>query len=427
MNHKEILQEMKQSTWQGGSFDLKAMERCLDHLEHPEMGHQYVHITGTNGKGSVSALLYEILQESGYKIGFFSSPAITGFSEQIQYNKEKISSEEIEKYGQKVLDISKIMGIEGGSAPSEFEMTFAIALLFFQEKKPDLIIVEVGLGGRLDATNVIPSPKVAVMTSIGMDHCNILGDNLSAITKEKAGIFKKNSKVALYRQGEEVTQMVRSICDELELPLSISCPDDCTILSQSLEGQVIQRKEMDFHLKLLGNHQKENFALVLTVLQLLEEDGFVCPWSWIQRACEKVEWPCRLEVISKNPPLILDGAHNPEGILALENALESLFPGKSIVFVLGMLADKDYDTMLSQLEPLAKKFITLTTPNPRGLTAQGLKDLIPTDKEVIAMNEISDFVRFYQNLELSDDVYCAVGSLYMVGTLRNLLFNEENE
>lgn len=419
----EVLAKIKESTWTGGNFGLDGMTSLMAYLGHPEKKLRYVHVTGTNGKGSVSSLLQETLRHAGYHVGFFSSPPLFSFSEQIKVGQTDIPMDAIGTLGTYILEVCQNMIQDGLPHPSEFEFTFALALLYFIEEKVELAVVEVGLGGRLDATNVIPSPEVAVFTAISLEHCAILGDTVPSIAKEKGGIIKEGCHVVLYAQAPDVTSVISQLCEEKNVPLTLSNPSAITLLTETIHEQTFEVLGHCYSLPLLGAHQRNNFAVVLATLDVLRGCGFSTTVTHLQSACQRIQWAGRCEVVQEKPLILLDGGHNPQGVAALVTTIRSLFPNQSFLFILGMLRDKPYDEMLSLLLPVAKEIVTLTPPNVRGLPAVELAKTIESMSScpVTALHSVSDALSWVAQKATDDDVVVGLGSLYLIGELRHAL------
>lgn len=427
MNPEEVLSQFKLQTWTGGSFNLEPITFLMEELGSPQKELKYIHVTGTNGKGSTCAMLHRILVENNYTTGLFTSPALWDFREQIQVNHQLISLEKLGKLGSMVLEARRRMEDKKLPLPSQFEMTFALAILHFLHENVDICVIEVGLGGRLDATNVIPSPLVAVIGSISLDHTNLLGNNLIDIALEKSGIIKEGCKVALYQQGDSVTSWIQDVCGKKNVTCNISQPSKITKISQDKQGQRLEIGGEQYHLSLLGDHQIENLAVVLEVLSLLEEDNFSFSLEMTKKALSEIQWKGRFEYVGRNPDFILDGGHNVDGISATISTLMALYPNQKFRFLLGILEEKNFSEVLDLLAPLAHSFVTVTAPNPRAITGEKLTEYIKThwNCPVSSAQNLEEALILLKKEVAPQDVLVALGSLYMIGPLREQIFKED--
>lgn len=426
MTTEEVLHEFKKYQWTGGSFGLEPMVLLLEELGNPQQNLKYVHVTGTNGKGSTCAMLHHILQENGYKTGLFTSPALFDFREQMRVNDQLITSDILASLGTQVIKASQRLEEQNRPTPSEFEMTFAVSLLYFLAEKVDICVIEVGLGGEMDATNVIPAPLVAVIGSISLDHTSILGNTLEEIAMVKSGIIKEGCSVALYAQNDSVMNIISSVCNEKHIPWRISKPGDFRKQSVTKTGQVLENEGETYNFSLLGDHQVENLALVFQVLSLLAHRGFSFTIRNTKKALSEVKWSGRFEYVEHSPDFILDGGHNFDGISATISTLTQCYPNKKFHFLIAMLQEKNFPQVLDCLAPLAHSFVTVTAPNPRALTATELEAYIKNhcDCPVISAKNLEEALFLLKKGTSSDDILVALGSLYMIGPLRTLILGE---
>lgn len=402
-------------------FNLNAIRALLARLGDPQKDLRFVHVAGTNGKGSTTAFLSAVLQEAGLRVGLYTSPYLERFTERIRIGDREISEEDLGRHAGTVRDAVEEMRKDGLDLPSEFELVCAMAFLWFREQAPDLVVLEVGLGGRLDATNVIDCPDLAVITSIGMDHMETLGDTLPRIAWEKAGIIKPGGHVIVLPQNDAVDAVFQTVCLERKavlhtaaLPVRTARPD--------LAGQCFDLPGLPgLHISLPGTYQMENAALAAQAALLLKDMGWPVTEQAVRAGLDKARWPGRFELLRTDPAVLIDGAHNADGAQALRASLEACFPGKRIVFIAGVLADKAYDAMLTAVFPLADRFYTVTPPTPRALSAGALADcLSDLGAAAFPCGSVEEAVSRAVDYAGRDGVVCAFGSLYYIGQVRAL-------
>lgn len=345
----------------------------LEQLGHPERGLPLIHIAGTNGKGSVSAFLCSILKEAGLKAGMFTSPHLVDFRERIQINRKLISKEEFTRLGNLLLEQ------DFGVKPAMSDYCLAMALLYFKEQQCDVVILETGLGGRLDATNAVGIPIVSVITKIGFDHTAILGDTLEKIAGEKAGIIKSGTRLICESQESEVEEVFYQAAKEAGVK-SIEIIDKNEIQIKGQQTFCAYGYE-DLRIKMLGLHQFENAAAAILAAQAFWEEKYGKEGKneleqAVRNGVEKAEWAGRMQVLSEEPFFMVDGAHNSNGIAALCKSLRALFPGEKFHFLMGVLADKDYEEMIQKLLPLALDFTTVTAAHAGSVEAEKLAEYV---------------------------------------------------
>lgn len=385
-------------------------------LGNPQIGQNFIHVAGTNGKGSTCAMLAKILQCAGFKVGLYTSPHLARYEERIQINGKEISQDEWNAL--KGIVDEKAVGLE----TVEFDRMTAMAFLKFKEENCDLVVLEVGLGGRFDATNVIENPLVSVIATIGLEHTEILGNTISQIAFEKAGIIKELCPTVVSYQTKEALDVFKKIAEEKNSAITITDPSKETLHSLSLEGQVISYKEhRGIRLNLLGSYQYKNVALVLDTIDVLRKQYDISEDA-VKEGLSKVTWPGRFEVLRKSPLVILDGAHNPNGVEELTECIKAYIPKKKIHFVMGVLADKDYEEMLNLIAPYAKKFTLVTPDSKRALSASNLEQIIKQKYSVeteIAENVSAGVLSATTHQGFKTPVVI-FGSLYQVAEVRKL-------
>lgn len=420
MTGQEAIALIHERAWTGRKPGLERTQALLAALGNPEQKLRFVHITGTNGKGSTAAMVASILSCAGIRTGLYTSPHLYQFYERMQVNGVPISDEDLGRLTQQVLEAAEGMD----DPPTEFELMTAVGMAYFLEQGCDLVVLEVGLGGRLDSTNVIPAPEVAVLTNIGLEHTKELGNTLALIATEKAGILKPGCRCVLYAQGEEASQVVRDSCRAQNIPLRETAPETLEVLSSGLEGQTFRyRGKGPYHLNLLGQYQLANAMTALDTVQALREAGWSIPEEAVVQGLAQARWPGRLELVRRSPDVIVDGGHNPQCVDALVSALEPLYPDKKLIFLAGVLADKDWQAMFRRVLPLAKAFVVVTPDSPRALPAPELGAWLRQVSQVPV--SVQDSLDAGVDAALAqagpDDVVCAWGSLYSVGEIRHHL------
>ena len=419
MNVSEAITYIESVSWKGSRPGLERVRELLDRLGCPEKQLKYVHIAGTNGKGSTAAMTASILEKAGYKTGLYTSPHIYRFHERIRVGGVDISDEDLAATTEYVKPFAEAMA----DHPTEFELVFCIALEYFKRRGCHIVVTEVGMGGEMDATNVIPAPEVAVITNIGLDHTDYLGNTLEEIARTKAGIFKENGSAVVYRGTEGVEAVFEEVCKEKHVSLKKADFAGLTLRSHGLEGQVFDcgaRKNL--HLPLLGDHQLHNAAVVLGIADTLIEKGWNITEQNIYDGMAAVSWPGRFDIVSRDPLFIIDGGHNPQCLEALVKNIQDYLPGKKIIALTGVLADKDYGDMYRPVMPLVEQFVCITPDNPRRLLAADLAVYLQ-EKGAKATACESTTAGVIRAMELAgkDGVVLCFGSLYSIGAIHDAL------
>ena len=416
MTGQEAIAYIHSYNWEKHEPGLRRIRALLHALGDPQRGLKFVHVAGTNGKGSTCACLASVLRAAGYRVGLNTSPYLVTFHERIQVDGEMISDEALAALTERVRPAAEAMA----EHPTEFELITAIALLYFREQACDIVVLEVGLGGALDASNVIDVPEVAVLTAMGMDHTALLGPTLTDIASAKAGIIKLGGDVVSYGGCPEADAVFHRTCAAQGARLTEVDFSRLTRRSLTLQGSVFDFAPYQaLELPLAGAYQLSNAATAITALEVLREKGWSISEDAIRRGLAAVRWPGRFEVLRQSPVFLLDGAHNAHGIAAAAESLKALFPRQKLVFLLGILADKDVEHMLDLLAPLAARVFTVRPDSPRALTAEALCHLL-TDRGVPAQvcGCVDDGVRAAIRAAGPDGAVCALGSLYFSGDVR---------
>lgn len=414
MSITETLSYIHSVSWLGTIPGLERERELLKRLGNPERALKFVHIAGTNGKGSTAAMLASVLRQAGYRTGLYTSPYIVRFNERMQVNGIEISDAQLCALTEVVRPHADAMA----EHPSEFELITALAFEYFRRERCDIVVCEVGMGGDWDATNVIENTECAVITNIGLDHTQFLGDTVEAIARTKAGIIKPGRPCVLYHQQPSVEAVIAQACREKGAPLRVADFDALRPLSASLEGQRFDWGSLkDIVLPLLGAHQLNNAATALTAVDVLRGRGWSIPEDAVRRGLSEVRWPGRFQVLKKKPLFIADGGHNPQCLAALESALREYLPGRQLVFLCGCMADKDYGDMFRRLSPFARAFVTVTPDNPRALPAAELSAFIERTLGLPATpcDTVAGGVEAAIDMAGPDGAVCACGSLYMLG------------
>lgn len=418
----------------GMVLGLDRMEELLRRLGNPQDDLKVIHVAGTNGKGSVSKYLEEGLSACGYKMGLYTSPYIKTFNERIRYDGADISDEDLEYYGQKVVSAAEAMVADGLDSPTEFEVVTAIAFLYFADRQADITILEVGLGGIGDSTNVVKSPLASVITSISYDHMAQLGSSLAEIAVNKAGIIKTGCPVIANVPQRDAAKIIARkayamgsrLYDISGIRAAVS---DETPFSQKVSMELYEKSYSDVEISMVGRHQAENLKTALATLEILRKSGAVkLDREALYEGLKRARQPGRFEVISEDPLVIIDGAHNEAGAQALQETMAQHFAGKKILLVAGILADKEIDSIVKFLTKITDHIIVTEPDNPRKLAAEKLAEHVADFG--VAAEAVSDVeAAVHRAKELADgyDVILFAGSLYLIGDVRRLWRNERGE
>lgn len=418
----------------GMVLGLDRMEELLRRLGNPQDDLKVIHVAGTNGKGSVSKYLEEGLSACGYKMGLYTSPYIETFNERIRYDGADISDEDLEYYGQKVVSAAEAMVADGLDSPTEFEVVTAIAFLYFAGRQADITILEVGLGGIGDSTNVVKNPLASVITSISYDHMAQLGSSLAEIAVNKAGIIKTGCPVIANVPQRDAAKIIARKAYAMGSRLyDISgihaAVFDETPFSQKVSMELYEKSYSDVEISMVGRHQAENLKTALATLEILRKSGAVkLDREALYEGLKRARQPGRFEVISEDPLVIIDGAHNEAGAQALQETMAQHFAGKKILLVAGILADKEIDSIVKFLTRITDHIIVTEPDNPRKLAAEKLAEHVADFG--VAAEAVSDVeAAVHRAKELADgyDVILFAGSLYLIGDVRRLWRNERGE
>lgn len=421
MNYNEALEFIHSRMKFGSQPGMERITALCDAFNNPQDKLKFVHVAGTNGKGSTCTMISNMLVAAGYKVGLFTSPFVVDFRERIQVNSEMIPKEAFAKIVERivpVIDDLKNKNIE----PTEFEIITAVAFLYFLEENCDIVVLEVGLGGTLDSTNIIKKSEVSVITSISMDHTDILGDTLLEIAAHKCGIFKEGGNVVGYPQPDfTVERFIKEKAKEAGCSYTHSDLARIRLVREEFDGSTIIYAGCTFKIPLSGKHQIYNFSTAISAINVLKNNGWNVSAKNMIDGISALKMPARVEIVSEDPLVIIDGGHNAEGIDALCYTLKKYYSDKKIIAVFGMMKDKNYGYCAEKLAPLCEKIYTTTVSNPRSLTAKELADELK--KHGFKAKPIDDCEKAYEKaLKKADknSVVLVCGSLYLASDIKKL-------
>lgn len=403
-----------------GEFTLEPLKELLRRLGDPQDRLTYVHIGGTNGKGSTLAFVSTILKEAGYRVGRYISPTIFSYRERIQVNEQYISREDLVRLTERIRAVGQEMLAEGLKHPTMFEAETALAFLYFLEQRCDLVVLEVGRGGQTDATNVISRAAVTVLTSISMDHMGFLGNTLGEIARNKAGIIKPGCTVVTFKQEPEAEAEIMKKAEELHCPVVTVDPALAVNRERGLFRQVFDYKERtQVEIALSGEYQFSNGALALEVIDVLKKKGYQIPEEAVREGMRRTVWNGRFTVVARDPYVIVDGAHNRDAAQKLQETIEKYLGGRRLIYIMGVLADKEYEIVVQKTVPYAAEVITVMTPdNPRALPAEALaKTVAKYNSHVQAAGSLTEAVERAYELADKEDVILIFGSLSYLGEI----------
>ncbi len=417
-SYEDALEFVHGSLKLGSKLGLTNIKELLNRLGRPQDKLKFIHIAGTNGKGTVTSSLAAVLTAAGYRTGAYTSPFVYRFNERIQIDGIEVSDESLARNAFLVKEACAAMVCDGHAHPTEFEIVTAIGLLCFAEAECAYVALEVGLGGRLDATNAIENPLCTAICCIGFDHMQYLGNTIEEIAAEKCGILKENVPCVVYReQPGAAMDVILKKCKEKKAEVTLS--DMPQIAESTYRGNTFSANGYkNLFLPLAGAHMAKNACVTLGIIDVLRKKGIAIPEEAVYAGFKSVRHRGRLETIAENPLFVLDGAHNDDGITALCHAVKTLFANKKIVFITGMLADKEYEKAMEKTGGLAEVVITVTVPSPRALSAKDLaKAAAPYHKKVLAAESMDEAVKTAYREK--PDVILGFGSLYMLSDVHD--------
>lgn len=427
MNYNEALEYIHKINWCFCNPGLERIQHLCNALGNPQRKLKFIHVAGTNGKGSFCAMLSGILKRAGYKTGLFTSPYIKTFNERMAIDGEMISNEELAALTEYVKPIADSMD----EKPTEFELITAIAFEYFARHSCDYVVLECGLGGRLDSTNIIDTSILSVITGIALDHTSILGDTVEKIAYEKAGIIKSGTPCLWCGEYESAEAVIFKRAEELDAPKYKVDHSKTEIKSFDLSGTVFSYGEFkDIYIPLLGEYQPFNASNVLCAVSILRSLGLDISEDNVREGMKSVVWHARFEIISRSPLVIADGGHNPEGVLSAVNSVRRYFKNKKLNIITGVMADKDTEFIASQIGSVASHVFCITPDNPRALSAESYAELY--EKNGVSASHYSSvkdavYASMKRAIDTGSDVLC-VGSLYMYLEVAECVeqFNKEN-
>lgn len=417
MTGQEAVAYIDTFQWQAHAPGLERIRTLLHALGDPQKELKFVHVAGTNGKGSVCAYLASVLRCAGYRVGLCTSPFLEDFRERIQVDGKLIPPEVLGELTELARPAAEAME----DHPTEFELITAVAMLYFRRCRCDIVVLEVGLGGALDASNVIDVPEAAVITAMGMDHAAILGPTLGDIAAAKAGIIKPGGAVVSFGGCPEADAVIRERCREQGAQLTEVDFSRLRVVGTGLDGTDLEFAPYGaLHVPLVGLYQAKNAAVAVTTVEVLEKRGWEISRRALEQGLASVCWPGRLEVVRRAGPVILrDGAHNAHGMAATVESLRALFPGKKLTILMGVMADKDVEDMLKLLAPIAGQVFTVRPESPRAMPAEELAALVNRyGVPAVPCAGVAAGLQAAAEAAGTDGAVCALGSLYLVGEVR---------
>lgn len=424
MTYKEAMEYMDQVGRLGIVPGLEGISELCRRLGDPQRDLKFVHVAGTNGKGSVSAYISSALRQGGYRVGRYISPTVFDYREKIQVNDCLIAKAALCRLLERIKEACDGMTAQGLAHPTPFELETALGFLYFREKKCDVVVLETGMGGLMDATNVVENTLAAVIVSVSMDHMEFLGKSLEEIAVQKAGIIKKGCAVVTARQQPEVMKVIRNRAGLLGCPVHVGDEEEAEHVGFGLE-----RQRFDYHgmkkveISLAGRYQIGNAVLALETLGVLAEKGFPLTEEELRRGFGQTRWPGRFTVIGRNPWFLVDGAHNEDGAKRLAESVEYYFKGKRVIYIMGVFADKEYGKMIALTHSCADQIITVAAPgNPRALPAYELaREVAAVHPKVTAADSLEEAVEMSCLLAKKEDVIIAFGSLAFLGRIMEIV------
>lgn len=428
MSKENVVKKFKEFEKFGSKLGLERMNTLMKLLGNPEKNLKYIHVAGTNGKGSVCKYIYEGLQENGYKVGLFTSPFLEVFNERIEFDRQLISDKELQQCTDLVLKKVDVMVSEGFDSPTEFEVITAVAFVYFNMKNADFVVLEVGLGGRGDSTNIIEKPLACVIASISLDHIERLGNTVEEIASEKAGIIKEGVPVIINVEQHEAARVIARKAYEKNCVLHDVTKINYAITNKSIDGYRIDTRiygtdYSEVEIGMVGKHQVQNLLTALVTLELLRKEELIkVERSRLYAGIKKAKQIGRFEIMNKEPFIIIDGAHNQAGAEALTKTIEELLPDKKVLLVAGMLGDKDINKILDSFTNIAEDIIATEPNNPRNFSSLELaQELKEREKRCVNFENPIDACNYaIENKEKYDAIVFA-GSLYLIGQIRGIL------
>ncbi|NCB41821.1 MAG: bifunctional folylpolyglutamate synthase/dihydrofolate synthase [Clostridia bacterium] len=427
MTYEDVLQKIHDRLRFGNKLTLTRIKELLHLLGDPHQALRVIHVAGTNGKGSVSKYIYSALREGGYSVGIYTSPYIIDFRERIECDGSWITQEELAVFGKRVFEAAEFMESTGSDAPTEFEIVMAIAFLYYKERGCDYVVLEVGLGGSGDATNVVQEPLVSVITSISFDHMEYLGDTLAEIAEEKAGIIKRGCPVVYSVKDFSAAAVIRKKAKdmdslEFDVPKGVSdlCVSESSLAGSRFSVSIFKQRFADVFVPLAGIYQVENAVTALCALQVLRtEHRIPLDLHQILQGLAKVNHPARFEKICDHPLMIIDGAHNAEGMSAFCNSVRPFIEKKKTLFILGILKDKEFRKMLESALSLSVDLAVSEPENSRKTSAKELAAVVEDlGGSAKVLGDARHAVTYAKENSKHYECILFAGSLYFVSAIR---------
>lgn len=418
MTRDEAVAYIENAGWSQTRLGLGRTKELLRRLGDPQEHLRFIHVAGSNGKGSICAMLDSVLRKAGYRTGLYTSPYLERFEELIRMDGCEITGDELAEITELIREQAEDME----DHPSRFEMVTAAAMLFFRRRQADIVVLEVGMGGALDSTNAINAPEAAVITNISLEHTEYLGSTIEEIAGTKCGIIKPGCSVVCYDGEPAVTSIVRAKCEEAGVPLTVASKADASVISQDITHQSFAWKGREYSISLAGTHQIYNACTALEVISTMRRRGWAIPEEAVSSGLRETRWPARCEIMAEEPLVILDGAHNQQCAEALADTVGRLLPGRRAVFLTGILADKNYEKMTDILSSHADRFICVTPPSPRALSAESLAEGIRAGgMKAEAYETVEEAIRAGLSAAADGDgLLVMTGSLYLAGEIRSV-------
>ena len=423
MSMEKVISYVNTNRGDGQKGSLDRLYTLLKKLGNPHKNLKYIHITGTNGKGSTASMFQSIFRETNLTVGLFTSPHLEIVNERIRLNGQNITDADFIRLVNKIEPYVLELEQQLNQKYYAFELLTAVAFLYFQEKQPDIVLLEAGIGGRLDSTNVIEESEVSIITSIGLDHVSTLGETLEDILYEKVHILKDNGRLILGPINEQLKPIANHWAEQVNGTVTFLNKDEISIHESSLGQQVFSYKNWEnVKITLLGLHQIENASLVLEACEQLIHKGWPLEKETIYRGLEKASWPGRFEKVFDEPLFYMDGAHNEASVKRMVETLETTFSDQKFYFVLGMMKDKNYTKMIRQVEHLAKAFYLVSPDWQRGFDVKEVaNNLLTAGYKATAMEHCDEVLDLIQNEIPKDETVIQFGSLYLVGEMKQTL------
>lgn len=422
MTVKEAVEYIDNYTWSTSKLGLERTTELLEKMGNPQDSLRFVHVTGSNGKGSTCVMTESVLRAAGYKTGLFTSPYVCDFNERIQVNRVNISDEELADITGYVASFADAME----DHPTQFELITAIGMEYFKRCGCEIVVLEVGMGGAMDSTNVIKNPEVCAFTNIGLEHTEYLGNTLREIATTKGGIIKAGATVVCYDGEPEVNEVLLKISKDKGNKCIFASGDNIESLPVTIDGQRFTYKGSEYDIGLLGRHQLYNASVAIEITEALRDRGFAISEEALKRGLENAVWPARFEILRREPLFILDGGHNPQCAEALADTLKDVLKdvnGGKAIFLTGTLKDKDYHKIAETISAYAEKLVIVTPDNPRALPAKSYAEVFTNmGIEASACDSVAAGVTEVLKTSGNKPVV-AFGSLYMAGEIRRLVLN----